>query len=78
MAFTGTERTGYELCDGQHESGTRKDNNSLLLNVRRSRRFRIADLWYQRPALHRWTWYSNVGDVTKEIDLLYPFLVLVR
>ena len=24
--------------------------------------------WYQRPALHRWTWYNNAGGVAKEID----------
>ena len=67
-AVTGTERAGYELCVGPHGSGTRNTNSSLLLNFARSRRLRIAGSWYQRPELHRWTWYSNAGGVAKEID----------
>ena len=67
-AVTGTERAGYEICVGPHGSGTRNDNSSFLLNFARSRRLRIAGSWYQRPALHRWTWYSNAGGVAKEID----------
>ena len=64
-AVTGTERAGYEICVG---FGTRNDNSSFLLNFARSRRLRVAGSWYQRPALHRWTWYSNAGGVAKEID----------
>ncbi|KAG0714738.1 hypothetical protein GWK47_013555 [Chionoecetes opilio] len=29
---------------------------------------RFFGSWYQRPELHRWTWYSNAGGVAKEID----------
>ena len=65
---TGTDRTDYELCVGPHGSGTRNHNGSLLLNFARCRRLRIAGSWYQRPELHRWTWYSNAGGVAKEID----------
>ncbi|KAG0725429.1 Craniofacial development protein 2 [Chionoecetes opilio] len=67
-ATTGTVRDGYELCVGPHGSGTRNTNSSLLLNFARSRRLRIAGSWYQRPELHRWTWYSNAGGVANEID----------
>ena len=67
-AVTGSERDGYEICVGPHGSGTRNTNSSLLLNFARSRRLRIAGSWYQRPPLHRWTWYSNAGGVAKEID----------
>ena len=67
-AVTGTDRTGYELCVGPHGSGTRNTNSSLLLNFARSRRLRIAGSWFQRPDLHRWTWYSNAGNAMKEID----------
>ena len=67
-AVTDTEGVGYEICVGPHDSGTRKDNSSFLLNLARSRRLRIAGSWYQRPALHCWTWYSNAGGVAKEID----------
>ncbi|KAG0722293.1 Craniofacial development protein 2 [Chionoecetes opilio] len=67
-ATTGTVREGYELCVGPHGSGTRNTNSSLLLNFARSRMLRIAGSWYQRPELHRWTWYSNAGGVAKEID----------
>ena len=58
-AVTGTDRAGYEICVGLHCSGTRNDISSFLLNFARSRRLRIAGSWYQRPALHRWTWYST-------------------
>ncbi|KAG0713084.1 Ubiquitin conjugation factor E4 B [Chionoecetes opilio] len=67
-ATTGTVRDGYEICVGPHGSGTTNINSSLLLNFARSRRLRIAGSWYQRPELHRWTWYSNAGGVAKEID----------
>ncbi|KAG0727553.1 Craniofacial development protein 2 [Chionoecetes opilio] len=67
-ATTGTVRDGYELCVGPHGSDTRNTKSSLLLNFPRSRRLRIAGSWYQRPELHRWTWYSNAGGVAKEID----------
>ncbi|KAG0717717.1 Craniofacial development protein 2 [Chionoecetes opilio] len=67
-ATTGTVRDGYELCVGPHGSGTRNTNSYLLLNFARSRMLRIAGSWYQRPELHRWTWYSNAGGVAKEID----------
>ena len=55
-AVTGTERAGYEICVGPHGSDIRNDNSSFLLNFPRSRRLRIANSLYQRPALHRWTW----------------------
>ncbi|MEL6802745.1 MAG: reverse transcriptase domain-containing protein, partial [Bacteroidota bacterium] len=67
-ATTGADRAGYELCVGPHGSGTRNNNSSRLLDLARSRRLRIAGSWYQRPELHRWTWYSNAGGVAKEID----------
>ena len=66
-AVTGTDRAGYEICVGPHGSGARNDNSSFLLKFARSRRLRIAGSWYQRPALHRWTWYNNAGGVAKEI-----------
>ena len=65
---TGTERAGNEICVGPHGSGTRNDNSSFLLNFARSRRRRIAGSWYQRPVLHRWTWYSNARRLAKEIN----------
>ena len=64
---TGIERAGYELCVGLQVSGTRNTNNSLL-NFAKSRRLRIAGSWYQRPELHRGTWYSNAGGIAEEID----------
>ncbi|XP_045130251.1 uncharacterized protein LOC123515575 [Portunus trituberculatus] len=64
-AVNGTERAGYELYVGPHCSGNRNDNNCFLLNLARSRWLRIAGSRYQRPALHRWTWYNNAGRVAK-------------
>ena len=31
-AVTGTERAGYEICVGPHDSGTRNDSISFLQN----------------------------------------------
>ena len=28
----------------------------------------MAGTWFQCPQNHRWIWYSNAGDVAKEID----------
>ena len=64
-AVPGTERTGYEICVGPHGSRPKNDNSFFLLNFPRSKRLRIMVSWYQRPALHRWTLYSNAGGVTK-------------
>ena len=55
-AVTGTERASYEICVGSHGSGTRNENSSFPLNFAGSRRLRSAGSWYQRPALHHWTW----------------------
>ena len=65
-AATGTERTGYEyvLVPMALVPGT----PTTLLNFAKFRWLRIAGFWYQRSELHRWTWYSNAGGVTKEID----------
>ena len=41
-AVTGTEKDGYELCVGLHDSDTRNTNSSLLLNFAKFRRLRIA------------------------------------
>ncbi|KAG0713853.1 hypothetical protein GWK47_015271 [Chionoecetes opilio] len=38
------------------------------LNSDLKRRINAFGSWYQRPELHRWTWYSNAGGVAKEID----------
>ena len=67
-ATTDTKRAGYELCVGPSDSSNRNTNSFLLLNIAKSRRLRIAGSWFQRPEVYRWTWYSNVGWVAKEID----------
>ena len=40
----------------------------MLLDFAKSGRLRIAGSWFQRPHLHRWTYYSNTSGATKEID----------
>ena len=67
-AVTGTLRDGYEACVGPYGSGTRNVNSSLFLDFAKSRKLRIAGSWYQRPEVHRWTWYPNTGGAPKEID----------
>ncbi len=67
-ASTGTDRRGYGKCVGPFGSGTLNENGVMFLDFARSQGFRVAGSWYQRPELHRWSWYSNTGDVAKEID----------
>ena len=69
-AVSGCDRAGYEMSVGPHGSGTDTGSgNSLLLrDFARSQRMRIAGSWYQRPDLHRFTWYSDAGNAIKEID----------
>ena len=67
-ASTGTDRDGYETCIGPHGSGIRRQNGSRLLDFAKGRGLRVAGSWFQRPERHRWTWYSNTGNVAKEID----------
>ena len=41
-ALTGTERDGYEMCVGPHESGTVNLNNTKFLDFARSHVLRVA------------------------------------
>ena len=72
-AVSGCDRAGYEMSVGPHGSGTDTGSgNSLLLrDFARSQRMRIAGSWYQRPDLHRFTWYSNAGNAIKEVDHIH-------
>ena len=69
-AITESKRAGYEICVSPLVSGTRNDNSSFFLNFTRSRKLKIVGTWYQRPLLHCWIWYSNAGEVAKEMDLV--------
>ena len=67
-AVSGCDRAGFEMSVGPHGSGAENENSYLLRDFARSQRLRIAGSWYQRPDLHRWTWYSDAGNAVKEID----------
>ena len=67
-ASTGTDRDVYEACVGPHGSGIVNLNSTKFLDFARSHGLMVAGSWFQRPQAHRWTWYSNAGDVAKEID----------
>ena len=67
-ASTGTDRDGYETCVGPHGSGTVNQNSTKFLNFARSHGLKVAGSWFQHPQDHRWTWYSNIGELAKEID----------
>ena len=64
----GTYRDGYETSVGLHGSGTVNQNTTTLIDLARSRGFRVSGSWFQHPQAHRWTWNSNAGGVAKEID----------
>ena len=55
-------------CVGPHRSGTVNQNSTKYLDFARSHGLRVAGSWFQRPQAHRWTWYSNAGDVAKDTD----------
>ena len=63
-----TDRDGYETCVGPHESGSENQSSTKFLDFARSHGLQVAGSWFQRPKVHRWTWYSNAGGVAKEID----------
>ena len=42
-------------------------NSTKFLDIARSHGLRVAASWFQYPQAHGWTWYSNAGDVAKEI-----------
>ena len=67
-ASTDTDREGYEMCVGPQGSGAVNQNSTKVLDFARSCGLRVADSWFQHSQAHRWTWYSNAGDVAKEID----------
>ena len=67
-ASTATEGDGYETCVGPHGSGIMNQNSTKFLDFARSHGLRVAGSWFQHPQGHRWTWYSNAGDVAKGID----------
>ena len=67
-ASTGTDRDGYEISVGPHGSGTVNQNSTKFLDFARSHGLMVAGSWFRRPQAHRWTWYSNSGGVSKEID----------
>ena len=67
-ASTKTDTDGYETCVGPHGSGTVNQNSTKFLDFARSHGFKVASSWFQHSQAHRWTWYSNPGDVAKEID----------
>ena len=59
--------TGNESRINRYGSGSR-DGSSMLLDIAKSRRLRIAGSRSQSPELHRWTWYTNSGGGRREID----------
>ena len=68
-ASAATDRDGYnETCVGPHGFGNVNLNSTKFLDFARSHGLRVAGSWFQRPQAHRWTWYSNAGNVAKEID----------
>ena len=67
-ASIGTDRDGYETCVLPHGSGTVNLNITNFLDFARSHGLMVAGSWFRRPQAHRWTWYSNSGGVSKEID----------
>ncbi|CAH1248421.1 Hypp8135 [Branchiostoma lanceolatum] len=44
---------------------TTNNNGSRLLELCRATNFCIADAWFQRKRIHRWTWYSPDGRTRK-------------
>ena len=67
-ASIGTDRDGYEMCVGPHGSRAVNQNSIKFLDFARRHGLRVAGSWFQHRQAHRWTWYSNAGDVAKETD----------
>lgn len=69
LAHSGTA-TSYVLVPTVLAPGA---NSLLFLNFTKSRRLCIAGSWVLIREHGRWTWYSNAGGLTNEID---HFLVI--
>jgi hypothetical protein len=67
-AVSGTERAGFEQVIGPFGSGIRNDNSDRLLSFCACTGLAILGSWFQRPDIWRWTWLSNDGRTTKELD----------
>lgn len=64
-----TQKADCDLYVGPHNCFTRNNTSSPHLDFAKFRRFRIAGDLYQRSELHFWTcYYSNIREVTKDID----------
>ena len=67
-AVTGTSRIGFETVIGNFGSGIPNDNTHRLLPFCATYGLSILGSWFQRRNIHRFTWISNDGHTTKEID----------
>ena len=67
-AVSGTSRVGFEQVVGNHGSGIPNDNTHRLLTLCATHGLAILGSWFQRRNIHRFTWISNDGRTTKEID----------
>ena len=67
-AVSGTSRVGFEQVVGNHGSGIPNDNIHRLLTLCAKHGIAILGSWFQRRNIHCFTWISNDGRTTKEID----------
>ena len=70
-ATLGSDRRGYESVLGPTHPGvetTTVNGSGLVLCA--LHRLKITGSWFRRRNMHRWTWISNDGRTTKELDYI--------
>ena len=67
-ATVGPNRSGIERFVGPHTSNVTNNNGDRMIELCTSHNLKILGTWFQHRQIHRATWYSNTGLLSKEID----------
>ena len=69
-ATIGPDRFGLENIIGPNPFGhsATNDNGDRMLNLCSTHNLKVLGTWYPHRDIHRTTWYSNTGTVSKTID----------
>ena len=71
-ATVGSNRTSLEHIIGPHPFANvaTNDNGDRLLNICSTHNLKVLNTWYQHRNIHRTTWYSNTGALSKTLDYI--------
>lgn len=69
-ATIGPNRFGLDNIIGPNpfDHSTTNDNGDRMLNLCSTHNLKVLGTWYPHRLIHRTTWYSNTGTISKTID----------